>query len=334
MLLTTSALLLLWAWVADGYTRDVLINIGASVVIVAFSYAIFDPVFQEVRRSRVQEHPTFDDETFSRNVANAKREVVIMDTGNHILEGASRDIFLDALKRAAQRHTAVRILLLDPDSSAVKQRAEEISPVDVRKVIVENLRYLEDCRKKLPRSQQDGIQVRLYDALPAIQLFQHDFRAIVSFFPVGRRASASSHLEIDIDTPLGHFVRSRFDELWDHPSSRTIQSWLGIYLQAWNGSHLLGVHEVQYVALGGEFYINADSIKGLLMDHGSPHLGFTHTNDGQNPANASALLLIERIHESSSPRLAELSAEFETKYGLDFGSSECIILKLVPQAQR
>jgi hypothetical protein len=332
ILLTASALILLWAWAVSGYARDVLINVGASVVIVALSYAIFDPVFQEIRRSRVQEQPTFDDENFSRNVANAKREVTIMDTGNHILEGDSRDIFLEALERAVQRRVVVRILLLDPDSSAAKQRAEEISPVNVRKVIMENLRYLESCRQKLSPSQRDKIQVRIYDALPAIQLFQHDFKALVSFFPVGRRASASSHLEIDIDTPLGQFVRSRFDQLWSHPSSRTIQSWMQMRLKAWNGGHPLGVHDVQYIDLQDRLYINADSIKGLLIDHGSPHLEFT--NDEPSAVNLNTLLLADRVHDSSSPTLTELSTEFDMKYGPPHSSHERIVLELVPRPKQ
>jgi hypothetical protein len=332
-LLTISAGMLVVGGVVSGYIRDLLVNVGASVVIVALSYAIFDPVFQEIRRSPVQEQPTFDDEKFSRNVANAKREVTIMDTCNHMLEGGdSRDIFLEALKRAVRRHVIVRILLLDPDSSAVKQRSEEISPVNVRHVTMENLRYLESCRRQLPPSQQDRIQVRIYDALPAIQLFQHDFTALVSFFPVGKRASKSSHLEIDIDTPLGHFVKSRFDEVWDLPSSRTMQSWMQIRLEAWSGGHPLGVYEVQYIELHERRYVNADSIKGLLISHGSPHVEFT--SDELNAADVNTLLLTSRVHDSSLPTLTELSTEFDMKYGALHSVDERVILELVPRPNK
>jgi hypothetical protein len=73
-LLTISAGMLVVGGVVSGYIRDLLVNVGASVVIVALSYAIFDPVFQEIRRSPVQEQPTFDDEKFSRTLRtpNAK----------------------------------------------------------------------------------------------------------------------------------------------------------------------------------------------------------------------------------------------------------------------
>lgn len=327
ILLAVSALVLLFAWTVGGYLRDVLVNVGAGGVILAVSYAIFDPIFQEIRQGRVREQPTFDEENFSLNVAKAKREVTIMDTCNHMLEGNSRDVFLEALKCAVQRHVIVKILLLDPDSSAVKQRSEEISPVNVRKVTMENLRYLESCRQQLAASQQDRIQVRIYDALPAIQLFQHDFRALVSFFPVGKRASASSHLEIDIETPLGQFVRSRFNEIWNLPSNRTIQTWMQLRLEARSGGHHLGVHEVQYIELRDKLYINADPIKGLLIEYGRLRVAFT--SNEQNGYHENANLLTSRIHDSSLPTLTELLAEFDMKYGSVNSLNERVILELI-----
>jgi hypothetical protein len=62
VLLVLSAVLLVWARLSEGFNRDLLVNIGASVVIVALSYAIFDPLFEELRRSRVEEHAMFDHE--------------------------------------------------------------------------------------------------------------------------------------------------------------------------------------------------------------------------------------------------------------------------------
>jgi len=69
VLLVLSALLLVWARLSQGFNRDVLVNVGASVVIVALSYAIFDPLFEELRRSRVEEHAMFDHDDFNRHVS-------------------------------------------------------------------------------------------------------------------------------------------------------------------------------------------------------------------------------------------------------------------------
>lgn len=87
-LLALSAALLAWGRGVTGYNQQLLLNIGASIVIVAFSYAIVDPLFEELRRSRVEEHPRFDDEEFSAHVATATSMVSIMDSGSHLLEGA------------------------------------------------------------------------------------------------------------------------------------------------------------------------------------------------------------------------------------------------------
>jgi hypothetical protein len=326
ILMVLAVLILVWARYTSGYLRDVCINIGASFVIVAMSYAIFDPIFEEVRRARVQEQPYFDDEAFCKLVARASREVRIMDTANHMLEGSSRLVLLQALTEAAQRRADIRILLLDPDSTAAVQRAGEISPVDVRAAIIDNLRHLRDGRERLAPEVRDRLRVRVYDALPSIQFFQYDDRALVAFFPAGGRASASPHLEIAIDTSLGEFVHGRFDELWDHARTRTLDMWLNLEVSVWYEDRRLSQRQLGYLELDDRLYLDATPIAHLFAANDRSHIQFQLPSPSL-PAGLGGYYSFDLVGEASVPPLSALRAEFEEKYG---NGSRRMLVELTP----
>ncbi len=330
-LLALAALVLLWARYTTGYTREVCINVGASIVIVAMSYAIFDPIFEEIRRARVQEQPYFDDESFCHHVARASREVRIMDTCNHMLEGPNRGTLLDSLSEAARRRASVQILLLDPDSTATVQRAGEISPVDVRAVIIDNLRFLHDCRQRLPAEAQERLQIRVYDALPSIQFFQHDYQALVSFFPAGGRASSSPHLEVAIDTSLGEFVRGRFEELWDHARTRTLESWLQLDVSVWDEQRCLSQRSLGYLELEERLFLDATPIADLLIAHGRPHIRF-QLSAQRLPVAQRGFFAFDLVGESSTVPLHAVMTAFDAKYGSSHSvnGNERVIVELYP----
>jgi len=330
-LFVLAALILVWARFVTGYTRDVLINVGASVIIVAMSYAIFDPIFEEIRRARVQEQPYFDDVAFCHNVARASREVRIMDTCNHMLEGANRATLLRSLSEAAQRRASVQILLLDPDSAAAVQRAGEISPVDVRAAIIDNLRYLHECRQHLPAEARERLQVRVYDALPSIQFFQHDYRALVSFFPAGGRASSSPHLEVAIETSLGEFIRGRFEELWDHARTRTLESWLLLDVSVWDEESNLDQRSLGYLSLGDRLFLDATPIADLLIAYGRSHIRF-QLSLPRLPVGRSGFFSFDLVRESSTTPLRTMMAAFDAKYGSthSVNGAERVIVELRP----
>ncbi|MGC5022300.1 hypothetical protein [Micromonospora sp. DT47] len=268
-LLAVSAGLLTWGRVVTGYNQELLLNIGASIVIVAFSYAIVDPLFEEVRRSRVEEHPSFDDAEFSAHVAAAGSTVSIMDIGSHLLEGAGRDRFLRALRTALGNGVLVRVLLLDPDSAAASQRAEEIRPVNVREVIADNLRRLNEFAESLDAEARARLQVRIYDASPTVHMFQWDDKALISFFPVGVRASAAPHLEVFMASPLGEFVESRFDELWRHPSTRRLDEYVCLPVSLRHDGVVLRSCAVHFVAVADGWCIDGSPMVDQLTDHGA-----------------------------------------------------------------
>jgi hypothetical protein len=309
----------------------VLINIGASVLIVALSYAIFDPVFEQIRLARVQEQ-SFDDAVFCRNVGRASREVRIMDTCNHILEGPGRNLLLDALKEAAGRSANIQILLLDPESAATEQRAGEISD-DVRAKVVENLYYLQECRQQLASAVRDRLQVRIYDALPSIQFFQYDDRALVSFFPAGGRASASTHLGIAIDTPLGEFVRGRFAELWSHARTSTLETWLNVDVSLWVDDHALDSRSLRYLCLEDRLFLDATPIRNLLEQGGWQRLR-AEFRSSRPAIERNSIYSFDRLPNEGDQPPSLVMENFAKKYGNGYGPGyDRLIVALHPIPQ-
>ena len=98
--------LLVGAYETAGFTRDVLINLGASVVMVGLTFVVFDPIFEDMRRNAVQEHRDLNHDQLVANLAAARGAVDVMETWTGLLEDRHRDRFLagtvDALGRGVQ----------------------------------------------------------------------------------------------------------------------------------------------------------------------------------------------------------------------------------------
>jgi hypothetical protein len=282
---------------------------------VALSYAIFDPLFEELRRSRVEEHPMFDHAEFSSHAASATDLVAVMDTGNHMLEGASRQRFLVALRSALGNGAVVRILLLDPDSAAAAQRTEEIAPVDVGRVIRDNLRHLHAFAATCDPGARQRFQVRIYDASPSIQMFRWDDKALISFFPIGIRASAAPHLEVYLASPLGEFVQSRFDELWRHTSTRDLADYLTIRVAVSHDDAVLRDCDVPFVRWGDCCFVDGAPMIDQLADHGSAGLEILAARPLAVDGRLGTAFRFARVDANSDPDRARVLALFDEKYG-------------------
>ncbi|GAA4710392.1 hypothetical protein [Phytohabitans rumicis] len=333
-LLTVAAVLLVWARLTRGFNSDLLLNIGAAVVMVALSYAVFDPIFEELRRSRVEEHPSFDHDEFSDHVAGAVDLVAVMDTGNHMLEGTSRGRFLTAVRTALGNGATVRVLLLDPDSAAADQRAEEIRPVDVRRVIQDNLRHLNDFAGALDAGTLTRFQVRIYDASPSIQMFRWDDKALISFFPIGIRASAAPHLEVYLSSPLGDFVQGRFDDLWRHPSTRPLSDYITVPITVFHEDTPLRNCGVHFVIVDGDCFIDGAPMVDQLTDHGTGSLEIVSGNPLTIDGRLGQTFRLARVDGDSVPDRTAVLGMFDAKYGprqVDGPGRARLAMRLVPR---
>lgn len=265
-LLVVATVMLLAAWRSTGFASDLLLNLGASVVLAAISYVIFDPLFEEARRARVQEHLSFDQKAFVDRLCRTGRRVRILDTWTILLEDQHRAETLRAVEAALESGAEVQLLLLDPDCTAAQQRSEELERqrVDVPRQIRANLRHLAAFQESLrlrPKLAR-RFQVRIYDASPSIQLYQWDGHALISFFPIGKLSFNVPQLEVDMDSPWGGFVHARFEELWEHEqATSSLERYWSTTVTLQDEDSDLVEMQVPYVTVDGQHYLDCQAFK-------------------------------------------------------------------------
>jgi hypothetical protein len=274
-----------------------------------------------MRRNAVEEHRTLNHDQLVANVATARQVVEIMETWTGLLEERYHDRFLAAINQALHNGVEFRILLLDPDSSAAEQRAEELHHAQVQLLIVENLRELYRVQRGLQGEQLRRFQVRVYDASPSIQLYRWDDKAFISFFPVGTKAYDARQIEAFMSSPLGEFVSSRFDDLWGSASTRPMDDFMHLHLTVRLDDEDLTRAETHFLRLGSSCYIDGSAIVDHLTDHGARRLSLSTLRplavddpEGEGTVTANTFDMV-RVERNDRPRRAEVVAAFDTKYG-------------------
>ncbi|GLI02822.1 hypothetical protein [Phytohabitans aurantiacus] len=320
---TGTFLLVAGVW-APGYAQEIMVNLGASLVMVALSFVVFDPIFEDMRRNAVEEHRTLNHDQLVTNIAAARVEVDILETWTGLLEDRYRDRFLDAVTTAVRAGVGVRVLLLDPESSAAEQRAEELHHTQVPLLIMDNLRHLYTLRRSLDPLVARQLQVRVYDASPSIQLYRWDDKSFISFFPVGVRAYDARQIEAFMSSPLGEFVSSRFEDLWSESTTRTLEDFMSLRLTIRLGTDNLATSDAHFVRLDGDCFVDGSSLLDHLTDHGARRLSLAVGG------LRDAIFDMVRLDQHDPARRATVVALFDAKYGS--GHDHRVILRLVPRA--
>ncbi|MFC4068668.1 hypothetical protein [Actinoplanes subglobosus] len=349
LLLAVSAGMLAAARSMHGFSSDLLLNLGSSLVLAAVSYLIFDPIFEEARKARIQEHDRFDQATFINRMRETHRNIRILDTWTILLEGKARARTFSAMREALDQGATIRVLLLDPNSAAAQQRADELErrQIDVTAQIMENLRHLYLFREELGSAElRSRLKVCVYDASPSIQLYQWDGRALISFFPIGKVSFDVPQLEVDMASPWGQFVDRRFDELWDHRDHiRTLDRYWRLTVTLTHGGTSLEAVPVPYVSAEDGIYIDGT---GPLANQFAARVLAGPGEQPPGEASFGALAvwpprrsgqqtrefgLIRLEEEPASGTTAEVLALFAKKYGGHPGAraGDMLLLRLVPR---
>ncbi|MFD6684089.1 DUF5919 domain-containing protein [Micromonospora parva] len=323
-LFAIAVVMLLAAWRSSGFLSDLLLNLGASVVLAAISYVIFDPLFEEARKARVQEHLSFDQQAFVTRLHRSGRRVRILDTWTILLEQRHREETLSAVRAALANGAQVQLLLLDPDCTAAQQRSEELERqrVDVPRQIRTNLRHLAAFADALDARLRHRLQVRLYDASPSIQLYQWDGRALISFFPIGKLSFNVPQLEVDMDSPWGGFVHARFEELWEHEQATLDleRYWSVMVTLRHDESDVVEVR-VPYVTVDGQHYVDC---RGFRV---TGPLTVRAVLPPRAPGAAPAVFALAEPADGDRTPAAVVKRHFDQKYG--HGDGERDVRRLV-----
>jgi hypothetical protein len=258
-MLATAVVLILAAWRLTDLWRDLFVNLAAGLVGAVLTFWVFEIYLREIRRSEGIARKGFEYAEFIKNASRAKERIRILTTFTHLLSDArTRQEFRHALFHALRGNDElpVQLLLLDPFSNAARQRDEDRGPSEnVIRLIQDNLVQLFDlCDDPVFRS----VEVRIYDLLPPISLFQWDNYASMSFYPRGRSISEADRFELSMNTPLGRFLNDTFESIWKDKKTKRLHEYMRLPIHIMNP--LTGEaeeHAVPFVKEHGEcvFYM-------------------------------------------------------------------------------
>ena len=107
----------------------------------------------------------------------------------------------------------VRILMLDPESTSVAARSEQLG--------VPRRDFREEMRQQIEKSiailgeYQGRVVIRFYDAFPSQEYYLIDDTIVLSIATLGRRSSAGLHLTMDVRQPSARdSLLIHFESLW------------------------------------------------------------------------------------------------------------------------
>lgn len=328
-----AVVLLVAARLVDGFNRDLLLNLGASLAFVPPTYLIFAPIFERLRQTAaaIEEHLALDLDLLIRHIEHSYSIVCILETWTGLLEDAHRPAFLRALGIALDNNVKVQILLLDPTSAATQQRAEELGDDLVSVLISENLRHLYEYRNRLDAGRREFLDVRVYDASPSVQLYRWDDKAFLSFFPIGKRAYDTRQIETYLANPLGEFAQSRFDGLWSARTTYTLDDYMTLPLCVHHNTPPPTEYQVPFVQHDGEFFVDGTALFAPLADHGIRALT-VRLGPADAPLDRAGEVVSYRMSrlEHTDQRFAEVVPRlFMAKYG-ETGGRSIIHLQQVP----
>jgi hypothetical protein len=310
--------MILGAWQASKradhtFRGDLYLNVGAALIMTLLTYLVLNPLFRELQTATIIEHPRLDRDALIERVAQSRELVAILETFTSMLEGPYTNRFLDALKTALTNGATVRVLLLDPDSPAVRLRAEELRRSDTAVAIMNNLYHFGSLQQQLAPSARSRLRVRTYATAPSVQMYRWDSKAFISFFPVNGKTFDAQQIEAFVSTPLGEFVDDRFTELWDTAPVPDLDACLNLQLCLRQAGRDLETCEARYVRVDGTWYIAGKDLVRNVARHGLAGLSAVL----RRPAVTDHAFTLGEADELEPEIYNRALQLFRAKYGLD-----------------
>lgn len=216
-----------------------LINVGSGFIGAVITFLLLERYLPRISNANGSRRDGFSYSAFAAHVKRSKNRVRVLSTfiyplTSHPEYQKEKKEFVEAVKRAVEknRDIDIQILLLDPSSEAAKQRAEERKDDDVILRIRENLSELYRLREEpYHREVFERVEVKLYDRLPPLSVFQWDDRASMSFYPRQKKITETVRFEFATDTPLGAFMHETFEDVWNDPATKELDDYIFLRVQ-------------------------------------------------------------------------------------------------------
>lgn len=242
------------------YGTNLSLNVAADLIGTIVVLFVIAPFIERAALRRESVLERFDHGAFIRQAADARRRILILEMWADLLQGGYQRPFLDSLRAALDQNVEVRILLLDPDARAAEQRADDLlRQTNVVENIMDNLLVLHAFRHKLREPLQRNIEIRVYSALPPVQMYRVDDHIVVSFYPANITSWNAAQYQTNPHSQLGTFVGTKFDELWEAPTTRTLDQFQAITIKVDSGEDEKS-YRVQFVTSGEELYVRGREI--------------------------------------------------------------------------
>ena len=227
-LLAIVVILLVVSASLQDWGKNLALNLSADLIGTIIVLFAVSPFLARAESQGDHVRGNFDRAGFIRQAADARRQIQILELWTDMLQEPYRQRFLSALLSALKQQVTIRMLLLSPDGRAAEQRADDLrQKTDVAADILENLRIMYDfVHRDIPEVFRRNVDVRVYSALPPVQMYQVDRHVTVSFYPVSVTSWNATQYVTSPDSQLGTFVGEKFDELWKARSTRSLdQFW-------------------------------------------------------------------------------------------------------------
>ena len=163
---------------------------------------------------------------------DAKREIRILDTFISDLLSLN-DIFFRSIEKALDRNVKIKILLLNPESNAAKQRNNDLMKhgKNIYKEMRKGTARLYYFWQNLPETKKNLLKIKLFNATPSIVLISADADAYLSFFDVDKNSQSQENLLLNLETRLGKYAEDTFFKIWRSNTITSLENYLKLKLK-------------------------------------------------------------------------------------------------------
>jgi len=150
-----------------------------------------------------------------KNTLKESSNIKVMSVGGSSLTEEDRGEMLDLLSKRILARAKVKILLLNPNSHAVKARFDELDRLkSINNESQELSRHIFVSAQKI-LSRNNEIELRYYDSKPIWRLYIFDKIAFISFYLGDKEGHNTEVIVLERGSDLFSAIERNFDSLWD-----------------------------------------------------------------------------------------------------------------------